>query len=247
MFKHLEEQDFNIVIDAMQAKTYQPGDHVIKQGEDGNELFVVYRGKLNCTKTLKEGEKFLKEYQSGDVFGELALLYNAPRAANIKALENAILYSLSREVFNHIVKESAIKNREKYENFLQKVEVLQTLDNYERQKLCDCLEIVNFEDKDTVIKEGHMGNTFFIVLEGKARATKLNPNTGKEEEVMQYGENMYFGELALLKDIPRQASIYAVGHLKLAKIDRNSFKRILGPLESILERNAEKYKKFVAN
>lgn len=44
------------------------------------------------------------------MFGELALLYNAPRAANIKALEKSELYLLSREVFNHIVKESAIKN-----------------------------------------------------------------------------------------------------------------------------------------
>lgn len=63
---------------------------------------------------------------------------------------------------------------------------------------------------------------------------KLNPNTGQEEEVMQYQEKMYFGELALMKDQPRQASIYATEKLKVARIDRNSFKRILGPLEGIL-------------
>ena len=64
---------------------------------------------------------------------------------------------------------------------------------------------------------------------------------------MQYAENSYFGELSLLKDVPRQASIYAIGKARFARIERNSFKRILGPLESILERNAEKYKKFVVN
>lgn len=53
-------------------------------------------------------EKFLKEYQPEEVFGELSLLYNAPRAANIVALETSQLYSLNREVFNHIVKESAV-------------------------------------------------------------------------------------------------------------------------------------------
>lgn len=83
------------------------------------------KGKLTCSRRNAEGEdKFLKEYQKGEVFGELALLYNAPRAASIKALEKSELYLLSREVFNHIVKESAIKNREKYEQFLSKVEVL---------------------------------------------------------------------------------------------------------------------------
>ena len=85
---------------------------------------------------------------------------------------------MSREVFNHIVKESAIKNREKYETFLSKVEVLQTLDSYERTKLCDCLEIITYVDGDCIIREGHTGNTFFLVLEGNARATKFNPNNG---------------------------------------------------------------------
>jgi len=54
----------------------------------------------------------------------LALLYNAPRAASISALEASVLYSLDRKTFNHIVKESAVKNRERFEEFLNKVEVL---------------------------------------------------------------------------------------------------------------------------
>lgn len=115
------------------------------------------------------------------MFGELALLYNAPRAANIKSIDHSELYSLSREVFNHIVKESAIKNREKYEKFLSEVEVLETLDNYEKQKLCDCLEILNFEENENVIKEGHTGDTFYLIIEGSAKAMKLNPNTGEQE------------------------------------------------------------------
>ena len=56
-------------------------------------------------------ETLLRDYMSGEVFGELALLYNAPRAASIYALENSTLYSLDRNTFNHIVKMSAIKRR----------------------------------------------------------------------------------------------------------------------------------------
>ncbi len=62
---------------------------------------------------------------------------------------------------------------------------------------------------------------------------------------MEYTEQMYFGELALLKNIPRQASIIAKTDIKVAFIDRNAFKRLLGPLEDILKRNAEKYKNFL--
>ena len=51
-------------------------------------------------------------------FGELALMYNAPRAASIRALENCTLYSLDRETFNHIVKDAVTKRREAFNEFL---------------------------------------------------------------------------------------------------------------------------------
>ena len=79
------------------------------------------------------------DYQSGDVFGELALMYNAPRAASIKAKEDSILFSLDRDTFNAIVKRNAILNREKYNDFLNKVEILETLNSYEKDKIADCL------------------------------------------------------------------------------------------------------------
>ena len=60
----------------------------------------------------------------GEAFGELALLYNAPRAASISASENSDLWALDRRTFNHIVKDSAQEKREKYEQFLTQVSIL---------------------------------------------------------------------------------------------------------------------------
>lgn len=104
-------------------------------------MFIVSTGKLTCSK-LFEGNpepKFLRDYESGEVFGELALMYNAPRAANIDAKEESVCFSLDRDTFNHIVKNAAIEKRKKYDGFLQKIEILSTLSQYEREKICDCL------------------------------------------------------------------------------------------------------------
>jgi cAMP-dependent protein kinase regulator len=57
----------------------------------------------------------LRKYEQGDAFGELALLYNAPRAATITSDEECLLYELDRNTFNHIVKDAAIRKREKYD------------------------------------------------------------------------------------------------------------------------------------
>jgi cAMP-dependent protein kinase regulator len=49
----------------------------------------------------------LKSYEPGDAFGELALLYNAPRAATIKSKTDSFLWVLDRNTFNYIVKDAA--------------------------------------------------------------------------------------------------------------------------------------------
>lgn len=71
-------------------------------------------------------------YEPGEAFGELALLYNAPRAATITSIDEALLYALDRATFNHIVKDAAIRKRDKYENFLKQINLLETMDDYER-------------------------------------------------------------------------------------------------------------------
>lgn len=139
----------------------------------------------------------MREYISGEVFGELALLYNAPRAANIDAVEESVCFSLDRDTFNHIVKNSAIERRKKYDGFLQKIEILSTLSPYEREKVCDCITTEDFKKGDYIIREGEEGDKFYLIQEGNAEA--LKDNNGKEEKVYDYKENDYFGELALLK------------------------------------------------
>ena len=83
MFMALDDNELQVVIDAMDEKKVPAGEYVIKEGDAGDVLFIVESGELSCTKVIDGASKFLKKYNPGDVFGELALLYNAPRAASI--------------------------------------------------------------------------------------------------------------------------------------------------------------------
>lgn len=248
MFANLDEKEKNIVLNAMNQHDFVKDDVVIKQGDDGEVLYCVDTGKLNCFRKFNKDDeypgKFLKAYEPGESFGELALLYNAPRAATIIADCDSVCFSLDRDCFNNIVKDATIKRRERFEEFVNKIELLQDLDTYERGQLADCLNTENYNDGDYIIKQGEQGHKFYLIEEGTAKAEKTNEG-GEVETVLEYKENEYFGELALLKDDVRAASIVCTSAVRVAWIDRNAFKRLLGNLEGVLKRNMTKYDKFV--
>jgi cAMP-dependent protein kinase regulator len=246
IFNALEDQDMATVVDAFEEKRYKKGEYVITQGEQGDVIYLVDTGELGCEKTFKKGDKptFLKNYYEGESFGELALLYNVPRAASIYAKTDVILWALDRGTFNNIVKEAAMKKRERYENSLKNVHILSTIDAYELGQICDAVKSEKAEKGDYIIRQNEIGDKFYILDEGEAYACKVFNEGEKEQVVKEYKSGDYFGELALLRDEPRAASVVAKTKCKLITLDRLAFKRLLGPLEKLLKRNSEMYQKY---
>ena len=251
LFSSLEAKDLEIVIGAMDEKRFKSGEDVIVQGDKGDCLYFVESGNLECYKQFSKGTEpvLVKKYQPGDSFGELALLYNAPRAATIRAVsEEVITWVLDRETFNNIVRDAAQKKREKYENFLKNVEILSTIEPYELMQISDAIKSATYQKDDYIIREGEMGDIFYILEEGECIATKtLEP--GKADSVIkEYKVGDYFGERALIKGEPRFANIIVKSEIaKVISLDRISFKRLLGPIEDLLKRNIEKYQTFIIN
>ena len=247
IFNSLEDKELKTVIDSFEEKRYKAGQNVITQGEEGDVLYLVDSGELDCEKVFKAGDPptYLKTYKPGESFGELALLYNAPRAATIRAKTDSTCWALDRECFNNIVKDAAMKKREKYENTLKKVEILKSIDPYELGQICDALKAITFTKGEYIIKQGDRGDVFYILDDGKAHAEKVFEEGKKAQKVKDYESGGFFGELALLKNEPRAASIVADTNCRCLSLDRMAFKRLLGPLENILQRNSENYIKYM--
>lgn len=176
------------------------------------------------------GEK-VGTIEAGGSFGELALMYNAPRAATIVSAEGGcMLWALDRLTFRRILMESTFARRRMYESFLEDVPLLSTLTPYERSKIADALETQKFTTGQEIIKEGDPGHSFFLLESGEADAVKAG------EKVLHYKKGDFFGELALLNDAPRAASVVAASNVKVATLGKNAFQRLLGPVEGIMRR-----------
>lgn len=232
LFQGLETWDVDTLLLAMREEVFEAGHWVFSEGEDGDFLFVTEYGTLDCIKNLGGQATIVKQCSSGDVFGELALLYNCPRAAGVQARTVCVCWKLDRETFNHVVRDAAVKRRDMHDGFLKGVPLLTSLGSYERSQIADALQPERYQYGETLISQGDSGERFYIVEQGQLQAFK------DDTPVMIYNPGDFFGELALLTDQPRAASVRVASEsCKVLTMSRSCFTQMLGPLASLLEKS----------
>ena len=197
LFEHLDEVQMKTVQDAMFPVEKQDKDVIIKQGDDGDNFYVIESGSIDVFIESKEGSKLVNSYNNGDSFGELAIMYNAPRAATCIAKNGPVkLWALDRASFKVILMKTAIDKRNQYRSFIQKVPILSQLTDNERLIIVDALHEEVFDANDEICREGENGERFYIIKEGCVVCTKLLGNDGDEEEVARLASGAYFGEVS---------------------------------------------------
>ncbi|EAQ92453.1 hypothetical protein CHGG_00688 [Chaetomium globosum CBS 148.51] len=156
----------------------------------------------------------------------------AGAATVISAEPQCMLWALDRVTFRRILMESTFARRRMYEGFLEEVPLLSTLTPYERSKIADALESQKFPAGHTIIREGDPGHSFYLLEAGEAVAYR----SGNDTPVKHYKKGDFFGELALLNDAPRAASVVSQTEVKVARLGKSAFQRLLGPVEGIMRR-----------
>uniref|UniRef100_U5EXY6 cAMP-dependent protein kinase type II regulatory subunit n=1 Tax=Corethrella appendiculata TaxID=1370023 RepID=U5EXY6_9DIPT len=237
LFRSLDKEQMNEVLDAMFEKKVQSKDYIIKQGDDGDNFYVIESGVYKAY--VGEDQKHIHTYDNSGSFGELALLYNMPRAATIQAETDGQLWAMDRQTFRRILLKSAFRKRKMYETLLDSVPMLKTLQNYERMNLADALVPKLYKNGDKIITQGDAADGMYFVEDGKV-SIRIQQESG-EVEISSLGKGQYFGELALVTHRPRAASAYAVDNVKVAFLDVDAFERLLGPCMDLMKRSIDDY------
>ncbi|RMB95287.1 hypothetical protein DUI87_28274 [Hirundo rustica rustica] len=263
LFTHLDDNERSNL--GIAAVSWEPVDVPFRGAErsvksakcdEGDNFYVVDQGEMD----VYVNSEWATSVGEGGSFGELALIYGTPRAATVKAKTNVKLWGIDRDSYRRILMASippnldlcfggrgnTLRKRNMYEKFLSKVSILESLDKWERLTVADALEPVQFEDGQKIVVQGEPGDEFFIILEGTAAVLQRRSENEEFVEVGRLGPSDYFGEIALLMNRPRAATVVARGPLKCVKLDRPRFERVLGPCSDILKRNIQQYNSFVS-
>ncbi|XP_071813960.1 cAMP-dependent protein kinase regulatory subunit-like isoform X1 [Apostichopus japonicus] len=241
LFAHLDEDERRDIFDCMFPQKHNAGEVVIQQGDEGDNFYVIDEGEVD----VFVNSELVTTISEGGSFGELALIYGTPRQATVKGKTFLKLWGIDRDSYRRILMGSTLRKRKMYEEFLTKVSILENLDEWERLTVADSLESVQFEDQEKIVVQGEQGDDFFMIIEGQAAVLQRRAEGEDFIEVGRLGPSDYFGEIALLLDRPRAATVVARGPLKCVKLDRQRFERVLGSCGDILKRNIAQYNSFV--
>lgn len=235
VFTSLAPKERRTMIDAMQNETVPPGKRIINQGETGDYFYVIEKGTVN----FEVNDNHVGSTSRGGSFGELALLYDSPRAASCLALSECTLWKVDQKTFRYILANSTSSQKQDVHHILKKVPFLADLDVLDLSKLSDSFITVNYPDGGRIINKGDKGENFYILQDGTAKVHEIGFGDSRYiDQPLKAGD--FFGERALLTGDPRAAHITATSTCTCLCLSRETFQQVLGPLQGAIDRAMKK-------
>ena len=230
-------EDANIIkriIAALIPRSICKGGWAVKEGESANEMFFVSRGELRVIMEVNGKEVVAQSLRDGDFCGEVAMVFDTPRTASIMAAVKTQVFVLTRTSFNRILKSQSgcLKDkmievaRERFNNYIlrdlvRKVPIFSKADNNFIIQLVAVMNSETFKPGEDIVFEGQGGDQMYFISRGRLNVILSG------ERVFLLSDGDFFGEIALILDTPRTASVVAETTTTLYSLHRNDFNQIL--------------------
>lgn len=233
----LDDKSIQQLIDCAWEEQAPAGYNVISEGDiNASFFYIVKNGKFDVMQKSSEAGKDeverVGQLKIGNSFGELALIYTAPRAATVKAVIDSELWVMDRSDFKKILTDKYDKAKE-YVVYLDKVDLLRdNLKAEEKQALAQSLTEMSFTDGELIFEQGEAGDSFYILIDGQVSVIKNGVEQTRLTATASSAQ--HFGERALLNNAPRAATIKVTSEVaKTLRLDRETFEWLLGSLEEL--------------
>jgi len=245
LFDDLTGEHLMEVINALYHMNFSVGADIIKQGDDGDRIYLIADGDIDVFvreendkepvgATIEKGPK-VTTLGAGSIFGELAPLYNCPRCATCTAASPAVsVWALDATDFKMLMVHARQAEYEKYEGWLHNVEILRMLSERDLSMLADALRVHRFRKGTVILRQGDVGDRFFLLAEGRVGAY-MEGDEGEKEVKVYDKQGDYFGEMALLKACPRLATVRCIEDSVTLSVSKPHFEKLLGPVHEKLK------------
>jgi CRP-like cAMP-binding protein len=244
LFSALPRDALRALIDAFEMITVPAGHAVIEEGEEGAEAYIVVRGALEVRRRSSDDDSqpsiVLARLVSGALFGEMALLSRAPRAASVTATRPSILLVAKRDALEAVaerrpevgVELAAHCRRRMVANLARTSAVLVSVPPEERPKLVERFETRIFERGDKLVTEGQESQGLHLIASGEVAVVTHEGTESLVLATLPAGETV--GEVALVLRRKANADVTAVHPTVTMFLPRDQFLALIHDHPAIL-------------
>jgi ABC-type lipoprotein export system ATPase subunit/CRP-like cAMP-binding protein len=219
----------------IKPQIFQPESAIIRQGEKGDKFYILLSGKADVFINTPGGSEVqVNQLKPGQYFGEMALLGGGVRAATVKASQEGpvSVVALNEKSFNSLINDSRSLREElmslvERRNTYHQLQAISSLDESALSSILKEVKPLVFQEGRDIIKQGDVGETFYLLLDGQVDILAKG-EYGGETLVNQLSRGSYFGEMALMGDKRRKATVrVSKGHsAKLIELGVREFDQL---------------------
>ena len=154
--------EMELILKALVRETSSSGSFAMKEGEYGTKLYILESGKVEVT----IGGKFIREMGPGSLFGELALIYDAPRSASIMCTSDCVFWVLSRSNYQGIL--NMTRSHDVTQRLMECPDISNELGYVGRSKLVKSVKVVTYEKDDVIYEQDNIAKNIIVIDKGCA-------------------------------------------------------------------------------
>jgi CRP-like cAMP-binding protein len=225
IFGDLPEDVLSDLAGRVQLRSVAAGKPVFRQGDRPRAFYVVRRGALHVVEEDPETgkERVLRTLGRGESFGELGLVDGTARTATVRATTESELFEVDEATFDRLLADTV--HLPDLAPTLQAVAELRQIPAFAALGADDLAQVlehgawVNVPPGETIIEQGDEGDAFYAIRAGQVEVVR------DDELVRTMGPGSHFGEIALLMDVPRTATVVARTPARVFRLPRAGFER----------------------
>jgi lysophospholipid hydrolase len=237
LFGGSSEASLRQIADGLKFSRLCAGETLLREGDTGDSLFLVFSGRLEVLITTKGKTLRVAELEPGAYVGESALLTGDRRSATVVALTEAVLVEFSRSTFesfsnNWPDEATQLLDRitqqtwhRQLSSALHRSEWFANLDATVLNYLQKLLEPVTLGSGEILMREGDAADALFVLISGRLRVTREGADGLQTIGELTSGD--VAGETAILDGGSRTATVTAVRDSSLARLSKEMLDRIL--------------------
>jgi CRP-like cAMP-binding protein/Zn-dependent protease len=226
-FEDLPEDVLSDLAGRVHLRVVRPGAAIFRQGDRATSFHVMRSGEVAIeTEHPETGDiQVIRTLHRGESFGELGLLQSTPRSATARAVDEVELFEVEKGTFDRLLADSI--DAPSFGLTLQAMAELRehpVFRHLSSEALGDLIEHggwVTASPGESLITQGAAGDAFFAIRSG--RVDVIRDGT----VVTQLAAGDHFGEVALLNDAPRNASVVAHTPVRAFRLSRAGFDRVI--------------------